>query len=87
MNIQYLTQMANSIGEFFQTMPNVEEAEREVVQHLRRFWDPRMREQLLEHLDAQAGTGLLPFVKHAVLRHRQDLNVGVNADAAKSGSI
>lgn len=74
MNIHYLTQMANAIGEFFQTMPDAEEAEKEIAQHLRRFWDPRMRRQLLEHLDSQAGAGLHPIVRQAILSYRQDLS-------------
>ena len=84
MNIHYLTQMANAIGEFFQTMPDAEQAEREIAQHLRRFWDPRMRRQLLEHVDSQAGEGLHPIVQQAMLRHRQALFGVVESPTAQS---
>ncbi|GAC1526861.1 MAG: formate dehydrogenase subunit delta [Ramlibacter sp.] len=73
MNIDNLVHMANRIGEFFQTMPDREEAVREIAQHLRKFWEPRMRRQLLSHLDGVGGTGLLPIVKDAVTTHRESL--------------
>lgn len=33
--------------------------------HMRRFWEPRMRRQMYEHLDAGAA-GLTPLAKRAV---------------------
>jgi formate dehydrogenase subunit delta len=72
MHIENLVQMANRIGEFFQSMPDRTEATDGIAQHLRRFWEPRMRRELLAHLD-MGGEGMLPIVKDAVLRHRDAL--------------
>lgn len=73
MDIDNLVHMANRIGEFFQSMPDREEASREISQHLRKFWEPRMRIELLAHLEQTDGEGLLPIVKDAVLTHRDTL--------------
>lgn len=73
MDITHLTQMANRIGQFFESMPDQDEASREIAAHLRRFWEPRMRRELLAHLDATGGEGLLPIVKSAVLAHRSQI--------------
>jgi formate dehydrogenase subunit delta len=73
MDINNLVHMANRIGEFFQAMPDAEEASSEIAQHLRKFWEPRMRHELLAHVDAAADDGLLPIVHAAVLRHRAQL--------------
>lgn len=73
MDINNLTQMANRIGQFFESMPDHEEASKEIAQHLRKFWEPRMRRALLAHLEATDGGGLLPIVKSAVVEHRAAL--------------
>lgn len=72
MDVDNLVHMANRIGEFFQSMPDTEEARAEIAQHLRKFWEPRMRLELLGKLDA-GGASLLPIVREAVLEHRQSL--------------
>lgn len=51
-----LVYMANQIATFFKTQPGDEAADR-VASHLRDFWEPRMREQLLAHIKA-GGAGL-----------------------------
>ena len=73
MDTDNLVHMANRIGEFFQAMPDADEAAAEITQHLRKFWEPRMRRQLLGHLDAADGAGLSTLVRSALLRHRQAL--------------
>ena len=66
MDHQRLVYMANQIGKFFNaqgeaaTVAGVED-------HLRKFWDPRMRRGILEHL-AAGGEGLEPAVRAAVER-------------------
>ncbi|MBB4842696.1 formate dehydrogenase subunit delta [Paucibacter oligotrophus] len=66
MKIHYLLDMANAIGENLQSLPDADEARLEISQHLRRFWDPAMRQQLLAHLDQTGGEGLLPVVQQAL---------------------
>ncbi|MEZ5910896.1 MAG: formate dehydrogenase subunit delta [Paracoccaceae bacterium] len=48
--------MANQIATFFKSQPGDDQADR-VAAHLRDFWDPRMRNQLLAHIKA-GGKGL-----------------------------
>lgn len=59
-----LTYMANQIGRFFAHQPP-EKAVVAIADHLRNFWDPRMREAILTHL-ASGGTGLDPLTRQAV---------------------
>ena len=58
--------MANQIGAFFRAQGE-DAAVAGVETHLRRFWDPRMRAQILAHLQA-GGEGLDPAVRRAVAR-------------------
>ncbi|MGR3454987.1 formate dehydrogenase subunit delta [Pseudooceanicola sp.] len=64
-----LVRMANQIATFFETQPGEDGAERVAV-HLRDFWDPRMREALLAHVDA-GGAGLKPLARQAAARLRE----------------
>ena len=73
MDIDNLVHMANRIGEFFAALPDPDEAREGIAQHLRRYWEPRMRRALLAHLEATDGGGLLPIVKSAVVEHRAAL--------------
>lgn len=73
MHIDNLVHMANRIGEFFQAMPDREEARREIAQHLRKFWEPRMRRALLEHVGGAGADGLMDIVRDAVREHREAL--------------
>lgn len=68
-----LVRMANRIGEFFQAMPDRQEAIDGVVQHLRRFWEPRMRRALLDHVDQAGDTTLHPLVAAAIAAGRDTL--------------
>ncbi len=58
--IDRLLSMANQIGDFFAPYPSQRRAEG-IRNHLRTYWDPRMREALLAYIDAGAG-GLSPHV-------------------------
>lgn len=73
MDIDNLVHMANRIGEFFQSMPDRDEATAGVAEHIRKFWEPRMRRALLSHVDAEQGAGLLPVVQEALSLHRAQL--------------
>jgi len=57
---------ANSIAQFFSAYPR-EEAVAGVAEHLRKFWEPRMRRQLFEYL-TQGGSGLHELVSEAAKR-------------------
>lgn len=49
MNIERLVTMANEIGAFFAAEPDHDQAARDVMSHLKRFWDPRMRREIVAH--------------------------------------
>ena len=59
-----LVYMANQIGKFFQSQGH-EKAVPGIAEHIRKFWDPRMRTSIFAHLDA-GGAGLDPFVREAI---------------------
>lgn len=65
MDIDHLVRMANDIADFFAADPDKEEAARNVLNHLRRYWDPRMRLQMLEHYRS-GGEGLADVSRAAV---------------------
>ncbi|PJE35048.1 formate dehydrogenase [Pseudooceanicola lipolyticus] len=56
--------MANQIATFFQSQPGPDQAEH-VAEHLRDFWEPRMRQQLKTYV-AEGGKGLNDLVLRAV---------------------
>ena len=68
MDIGHLVIMANQIGDFFKSYPDSEQAKKDIVMHIKRFWALNMRLQLIEHAQASA-QGLQPLVKEAVLQH------------------
>lgn len=51
-----LVYMANQIGMFFKAQ-DMETASAKIAEHIAKFWDPRMRNAILAHLDA-GGAGL-----------------------------
>jgi formate dehydrogenase subunit delta len=74
MNKDHLIEMANQIGEFFAAMPDRELALKGIANHIRLFWDPRMRRVILAALDEPAAcASMLPIVKEAIERARSGL--------------
>lgn len=69
MDTDNLVRMANRIADFFEAMPERREAVEGVAQHIRRFWEPRMRAALLEHARQTRGQGLHPLVAEALHAH------------------
>jgi formate dehydrogenase subunit delta len=65
MRIERLVSMANDIGHFFDAEPDKAEAAKNIAGHLRRFWDPRMRREMIAHYQ-QGGHGLDTVVRSAV---------------------
>ncbi|MEJ1966952.1 MAG: formate dehydrogenase subunit delta [Gammaproteobacteria bacterium] len=61
MKIDALIKMANQIGAFFDGeggLDHPEEAALLTATHLRKYWEPRMRIQIIEHLQSHDGEGL-----------------------------
>jgi formate dehydrogenase subunit delta len=63
MTEETLVRMANQIADFFQAQPE-EDALKGAVNHIRYFWDPRMRAKMAAHLKA-GGAGLSPLARAA----------------------
>ena len=75
MDNQTLIDMANRIGDFFDSMPDREEALTGIADHIRRFWEPRMRRALLAALDEPDASGIemSGIVEEALVKHREQL--------------
>ena len=69
MNADHLIRMANQIGTFFESQPDRAEALEGIASHIKKFWEPRMRRDLLALLD-EGGEGVKPIVREALGRHR-----------------
>ena len=65
-NTAHLVKMANEISYFFRLKPE-EQAIAGTANHIKRFWDPRMRKKMAEHL-AHGGEGLTPLAREAAER-------------------
>jgi len=65
MNPEHLVTMANDIGHFFASAPDREQAARDIAGHLKRYWDPRMRRDIVAHY-RRGGEGLEDSVRRAV---------------------
>ena len=72
MHIDTLVTMANDIAAFFAS-EDVEQAPQSVATHLSRYWDPRMRKQIVEYVQAD-GEGLSPVARGGVMLLAQTLS-------------
>lgn len=64
MDAHHLVAMVNEIAAFFAGEDPPKAAEN-VANHLRRYWDPRMRKQIIEHA-GNGGEGLSQVAKAGV---------------------
>jgi formate dehydrogenase subunit delta len=60
-----LVSMANDIGAFFNAEADKAVAAQSVASHIKRYWDPRMRREIVTHY-RDGGAGLDPIVRSAV---------------------
>jgi formate dehydrogenase subunit delta len=65
MDIERLVEMINDIAA--NQVADPDNAVDVITQHLQRFWDPRMRAQIIAHAE-QGGVGLAPAARAAVGR-------------------
>ncbi|QBQ97005.1 formate dehydrogenase subunit delta [Paraburkholderia pallida] len=79
MKADHLIEMANQIGMFFDSLPDREEALTGIAEHIRKFWEPRMRRTLLAALDGTAAdadaqeAGFTEIVVAALTKYRDSL--------------
>ena len=66
MHIERLVTMANDIGNFFAAEPKKEDAVAGIRNHMSKFWEKRMRDEIYAHLAEHNGEGLSPLVLEAV---------------------
>ena len=67
--VDRLVYMANQISDFFKSQGHGDESQPArvlgVADHIRAFWDPRMRRLIFEHVE-NGGEGLKPLSKAAI---------------------
>jgi formate dehydrogenase subunit delta len=68
MKIEALVKMANQIAAFFEGEGghDPQEAAKLVATHLRRYWEPRMRTEIIQHLQSHNGEGLDELARSGV---------------------
>jgi len=81
MNVDNLVKMANRIGNFFEAMPDRDQALADIATHIRKFWEPRMRRDLLTHL-RNGGADLTPLVVAALERYQSLLAESTEQETA-----
>jgi formate dehydrogenase subunit delta len=74
MSPEKLVYMANQIGKFF-AHEGPEKGATSVAEHIRSFWDPRMRAAIFAHLDDEETKGLDPIPRQALLQLRAKTGV------------
>lgn len=65
MDTENLVKMANNIGDFFSAEPDQAAAVHGAFDHLKKFWEPRMRRAIILHYRA-GGEGLNDLARAAV---------------------
>ena len=66
MNTDLMIKMLNEISAFFAGEDDRQQAARDIQNHVRRYWEPRMRAQLLEYFEQRKGAGLSDLALEAV---------------------
>lgn len=79
MNAAQLVRMANQIGQFHESATDRAAALEGIATHIRRFWDPRMRREFLEHVAQEPVPELRGIVREAVQVHQAMLRDGTVA--------
>ncbi len=64
-----LVKMANQMGDFFKSYPENVGVEG-IRDHIAKFWNRKMREELFAFIDATPDSGMTPLVAKAVAKLR-----------------
>jgi len=67
MNIDNLVKMVNQIGQYFESMPNREQACFGIADHIKKSWTPLMRQELMQHIRQTSDSGVMPIVLESLL--------------------
>ena len=84
MNIDLLIKMTNEIGDFFAGVEvnDPQAAARDVANHIKRYWEPRMRAQMLKYYEERQGAGLTDLGKSAVALLHAERKAAAGSPAA-----
>jgi formate dehydrogenase subunit delta len=80
-----LVYMANQIGKFFEYQ-KPDEVVPGIANHIRKFWDPRMRKAIFDYLD-QGGEGIDPPVLKALERLKAEAEGKHRSDTMPESSF
>lgn len=84
MRAQYIIQQANQIASFYESMPDTAQALRDFVAHVTKFWDPRMRQDLIKIMQGPESASAHEMVRQAVHDHA-DLILGKTFAHSRGG--
>ena len=71
MNNNLIT-MANQIGGFFKSYPDKEQATQDSARHMKKFWPPVMRKEIIEYVDSSEENLLDDMVDEAIKKYLKD---------------
>jgi len=66
MSIEHLVTMANDIAAYFASEPDRKAAVAGVRDHIRKFWDPSMRQKIIAQLREHDGDGMSDLARAAI---------------------
>jgi formate dehydrogenase subunit delta len=81
MNIDLLIKMANEIGAFFHGVTDPKQASADVAAHLTRYWEPRMRKQIVAYFEERHGAGLTDTAIGGIQLLKQQADKAAAAEA------
>ena len=64
--VEHLVQMANDIGNFFRSEPERKDGIAGIANHIAKYWTPRMRQKLLDHIEEHGPAGLDELPREAL---------------------
>ena len=64
--------MANQIGAFFESYPDKEQATKDIAIHLKKFWPPIMRKEIIEYVNSSEENLLDDMVDEAIKKYLKD---------------
>ena len=64
-----LVTMANQIGDFFKSYPDKEQATKDIAVHMKKFWPPIMRKEIIEYVNSSEENLLDDMVNDAINKY------------------
>jgi formate dehydrogenase subunit delta len=71
MHAERLVEMINQIEDYWTAEPDQAQAVEAIRRHVRQFWEPRMRQAILAHLEA-GGAGLGDLSRQALQKLQEE---------------